>query len=121
MKAGAAHMVPLSARAVEILNQLPRKSAFVFPGRDSGRPIARSTISRLLPDGATAHGMRSCFRSWVLEQTSFPRELAELAQGHVAGDQTERAYRRGQAIERRRELMESWANYCENKKGPAEG
>ncbi len=68
MKAGVEHIVPLSARALQVLNQLPRSSALLFPGRDPRRPISPPQISRLLPAGATAHGMRSCFRDWCLEQ-----------------------------------------------------
>jgi integrase len=63
--------------------------------------------------GVTVHGFRSAFRDWCGEATSFPRELAEAALAHVAGDATERAYRRGDALEKRRKLMEAWANFCE--------
>jgi integrase len=61
----------------------------------------------------TVHGFRSSFRDWAGEATSFPRELAEAALAHVAGDATERAYRRGDALEKRRALMEAWAAFCE--------
>jgi hypothetical protein len=60
----------------------------------------------------TMHGFRSSFRDWCGEATSFPRELAEAALAHVAGDATERAYRRGDALEKRRGLMEAWAAFC---------
>jgi hypothetical protein len=65
----------------------------------------------------TMHGFRSSFRDWRGEATSFPRELAEAALAHVAGDATERAYRRGDALEKRRGLMEAWAAFCEPKAG----
>jgi integrase len=68
-------------------------------------------------DGVTVHGFRSAFRDWCGEVTSFPSELAEAALAHVAGDATERAYRRGDALEKRRKLMEAWANFCEPKAG----
>ena len=65
----------------------------------------------------TVHGFRSSFRDWVSEETHFPRELAEAALAHTVGDAVERAYRRGDALEKRRELMTVWANYLD---GPAQ-
>jgi hypothetical protein len=65
--------------------------------------------------GATVHGMRSSFRDWCGEETSFPREICEMALAHGLGDKTEAAYRRGDALARRRRLMEAWANFI----GPA--
>jgi integrase len=72
-------------------------------------------MHRLQIDGTTVHGFRSAFRDWCGESTSFPRELAEAALAHVAGDATERAYRRGDALEKRSTLMEAWAGFCEPK------
>jgi hypothetical protein len=63
----------------------------------------------------TVHGFRSSFRDWTGEVTTFPREVAEAALAHTAGDATEGAYRRGDALEKRRALMEAWASYCEPK------
>ncbi|MGY4469760.1 integrase [Bradyrhizobium sp. LB9.1b] len=63
-------------------------------------------------EGATVHGFRSSFRDWCGEETSFPREVAEAALAHAIGDQTEAAYRRGDALEKRRAMMVAWANYC---------
>ncbi len=57
------------------------------------------------------HGFRSAFRDWAGEKTVFPRDVAEMAIAHVVGDQTERAYRRGDALEKRRELMQAWAHF----------
>jgi len=59
----------------------------------------------------TVHGFRSSFRDWAGERTSFPRDVAEMALAHVVGDATERAYRRGDALERRRKLMEAWVAF----------
>ena len=64
------------------------------------------------PENITVHGFRSSFRDWCAEQTNFPREIAEAALGHVVGDSTERAYRRGDVLEKRRRLMEAWSAYC---------
>ena len=61
----------------------------------------------------TVHGFRSAFRDWAGERTNFPREIAEAALAHVVGDATERAYRRGDALEKRRALMDAWAAFCE--------
>lgn len=66
-------------------------------------------------DGLTTHGFRSSFRDWVGEATNFPREVAELSLAHRVGNSAERAYRRGDALEKRRALMESWADYCFSK------
>ena len=70
-------------------------------------------LRRMKVEGVTVHGFRSTFRDWCGEATSFPREIAEAALAHVAGDATERAYRRGDALEKRRTLMEAWAAFCE--------
>jgi integrase len=63
----------------------------------------------------TVHGFRSTFRDWCGDCTHYPREIAEAALAHTIGNATERAYRRGSALEKRRELMDAWANYCEPK------
>jgi len=65
----------------------------------------------------TAHGFRSTFRTWAREATSFPSEIAEAALGHVVRDKVERAYRRGDALDRRRELMERWAQFLDRPEG----
>jgi integrase len=61
---------------------------------------------------ATVHGFRSSFRDWCGNETNFPREIAETALAHVVGNATEQAYRRGDALEKRRALMDAWAEYC---------
>jgi integrase len=114
MKAGREHRVPLSARAMAILDRMAsiRTGDLVFPGQRRRRPLSGAAMGALVT-GATVHGFRSSFRDWAGEETSFPREIAEQALAHAAGDATERAYRRGDALEKRRGLMEAWANYCE--------
>ena len=123
MKAGRAHRVPLSARAIEILGEatkLKRDDGFVWPGPKDGRPLSNMAMAVLLnkrmdrPD-VTVHEFRSGFRDWAGNATSFPRELAEAALARAVGDETERAYRRGDALEKRRKLMDAWAAYCEPK------
>jgi integrase len=67
----------------------------------------------------TVHGFRSTFRDWCAEQTSFPREVAEAALAHSVKDKTEAAYQRGDIFDKRRKLMEQWAQYCLKGKGKA--
>ena len=75
--------------------------------------MAFEMLMRRMEAGAfTVHGFRSAFRDWAGDETSFPREVAEQALAHRVGDATERAYRRADALERRRKLMEAWASYC---------
>ncbi|MET4846922.1 tyrosine-type recombinase/integrase [Bradyrhizobium japonicum] len=116
MKGGREHRVPLVPRALEILKQMKkqRTSDIIFPGFRDNRPLSDMSLSavlRRLKVDATVHGFRSSFRDWAGDATDFPRELAEAALAHLVGDETERAYRRGDALARRRELMEAWAAY----------
>lgn len=118
MKAGRPHRVPLSTGALALLNELKAVSSceYVFPGQRAGRPLANMALHmqlRRMKCSYTPHGFRSSFRDWCGECTDYPREIAEQALAHVVGDMTERAYRRGDALERRRLLMEDWAAYCE--------
>jgi integrase len=123
MKAGREHRVPLSGRALAILETLAAATTgdFVFPGQRHGRALSATSLEMVLRrmkiGGATVHGFRSAFRDWAGETTSFPREIAEAALAHVSGDATERAYRRGDALEKRRGLMEAWAAFCEPGQG----
>jgi len=119
MKAGREHRVPLSERAVAILRQLAKITTgdFVFPGQRKDRPLSDKTMNRMLSqmkaDSITVHGFRSSFRDWAGNETSFPRDLIETALAHAIGDKAEQAYRRSDALEKRRKLMEAWAAYCE--------
>lgn len=74
-------------------------------------------LRRMNAGDITVHGFRSAFRDWCGEATNYPREVAEAALAHSVGDAVERAYRRGDALEKRRSLMEAWANYCEPRVG----
>jgi integrase len=106
--------VPLSRGAVDILRALPRNGEYIFPNK--GKPRGRNALAKVLGlvggSDATVHGMRSSFRTWTADCTTFPRELAEVALSHTVGDETERAYQRGELLERRRELMQAWDDYC---------
>jgi integrase len=118
MKAGREHRVPLSERAVMILNKMneARIGDYVFPGSVGNRPLsvmAMDMVLRRMGQDVTVHGFRSSFRDWAGNETHFPRELAEHALAHVMGDKAEQAYRRSDALEKRRPLMTAWAAYCE--------
>jgi integrase len=113
MKAAVEHRVPLSPRAVAIIESLSqyRSGDFVFPGHRIGCPIGATSIRKECPGAGTIHGFRSSFRDWAGNETNTPREVAEHALAHAIGDKAEQAYRRGDALEKRRPLMESWAVY----------
>lgn len=119
MKAGRSHRVPLSARAIEMLKVLraSKTGKLVFEGTKKDHPLSSMSMEMVLRrmkiDGVTVHGFRSSFRDWCGEATAFPREIAEAALAHVIGDKAEQAYRRGDALEKRRALMDAWANFCD--------
>jgi integrase len=121
MKAGREHRVPLSGRAMAILTRLAeaKTGEHIFSGQRPGKPLSPASLTmalrRLQINRATIHGFRSSFRDWAGNETHFPRELAEAALAHVIGDKSEQAYRRSDALEKRRTLMEAWADYCEPK------
>src|SRR5262249_19287104 len=121
-KAGRTHRVPLSDGSVALLKQVKevRTGDFVFPGRKPDRPLSNMSMEMILRrmriEDATMHGFRSSFRDWVGNETEFARELAEAALAHVVGDAAEQAYRRGDALEKRRALMQAWADYCDCKR-----
>ena len=121
MKAGREHRVPLSPRAVAILRKLEKVKTgeFVFPGQSRNKPLSNMAMEMVLRrmkiEDATVHGFCSSFRDWAGNVSNFPREIIEMALAHVIGDKAEQAYRRGDALEKRRKLMEAWAAYCEPK------
>jgi integrase len=115
MKSGREHRVPLSERAVAILRQQQerRESDFIFSGRAGALSnMSLLALLRVMGRAVTAHGFRSSFRTWAAERTNFPREMAEAALAHVIDDKTERAYQRGDLFEKRRRLMDAWAEFC---------
>jgi integrase len=120
MKATREHRVPLSAPACAIIETLStsRIGEFVFIGQQSEKALSSAAMEMLLrrmkAGDVTVHGFRSAFRDWVGNETQFPRELAEAALAHVIGDKAEQAYRRSDALEKRRVLMEAWANHCDS-------
>jgi len=119
MKAGLEHRVPLSSQALTLLQALPRLegSDHVFPGLRAGLSnMAMLKLLKSLSPGITVHGFRSTFRDWVSDATSYSGEIAEKALAHTIRDSTEAAYRRGDLLERRRELMQAWADFLDTTK-----
>ncbi len=117
MKMTRPHRVPLSPRALSILDAamgLDDGSGLIFPGTKQGRPLSDMTLSKLIKElGFTAdvHGFRTSFRTWAQERTNYPREVAEAALAHLSGDAVERAYARSDVFAKRRKMMEAWAAY----------
>lgn len=121
MKAGRQHRVPLSDAAIDVLKKLAciRANDWVFPGQRAGKHLSHvsmaNVLKRLQVKGATPHGFRSSFRDFAGNETNVPREVCEAALAHSVGDAAEQAYRREDALEKRRELMEQWAHYCSDR------
>lgn len=117
-KAGRAHRVPLSPAAMDVLRTMAQlgTSGYVFPGLRAAATLSDRSLSRVMHgaggQGATVHGFRSTFRDWVGETTNYPRELAEAALAHTFTAKVEAAYQRGDLLERRRQLMNAWAEFC---------
>lgn len=117
MKAKRIHRVPLTDRMLEILTaakELSTGSNYVFPGRSLKKPQSNMVFLKIIQAmkaKTTAHGFRSSFRDWASEATAFPREIAEMALAHTIENKVEAAYRRGDLLEKRREMMGEWSNY----------
>lgn len=111
MKAGRQHVVPLSNAALAVLEGCPTRDGLVFPGQRGGMlsDMSLSAVLKRMQVDATVHGFRSSFRDWVSETTRYPHEVAEMALAHTIPNATERAYRRGDLLEKRRALMDEWA------------
>ena len=115
MKAGREHRVPLSSRAVEVLNETKKLgSDFLFPGQRGGKlsGMAMAMLLRRMGHVVTVHGFRSSFRDWAAEMTAFPHEVCEMALAHTIANKAEAAYRRGDIFEKRRLLMDGWEEFC---------
>lgn len=126
MKAGKEHRVPLSPRAVAILEKTKRLGGkYLFPGGQSASNLsgmAMAMLLRRMKQDVTVHGFRSAFRDWAAECTGYSHEVAEMALAHTIGNAVERAYRRGDLFEKRRRLMADWGDFCAGKlQGSATG
>ena len=116
MKAGVEHRVPLSNAAVDLLTNLHKidGNPYVFPGMKRNKPLSDMAMLEMLRgmrDDVTVHGFRSTFRDWASETTLHPDTIVEMALAHTIKNKTERAYRRGDAFERRKALMQQWCDY----------
>ena len=118
MKGNREHRVPLMPRCVAIIAEMRaiQQGPYIFPGRHGDAPMWANAFAYLLRQmghgGITVHGFRSAFRDWAGERTNFPREVAEAALAHQVGTAVERAYRRADALEKRRKLMTAWGEFC---------
>jgi integrase len=119
MKAGKEHRVPLTKSAIRILLAQPRsdESGLVFRASRGGQlsDMAMTSVMRRMEVDAVPHGFRSTFRDWARERTNYPRDLAEQALAHSLDNKVEAAYRRGDALEKRRAMMQAWEDFCVNK------
>jgi integrase len=120
MKAGREHRVPLCTRGLTILEEMSRlrsgTNPFVFPGLRPGRPLSNMSMSMALRRKGlkvTVHGMRAAFRDWAGDLTTHPREMIEEALAHRVGSKAELAYRRSDALDRRRRIMEDWERFLD--------
>ncbi len=117
MKAKREHRVPLSGEALTVLERVRGLDAeIIFPGQKRGKGLSNMAMTQLMRrlghGDVTVHGMRSSFRDWAEERGGMPREIAELSLAHEVGNATERAYRRSDLLDKRRDLMGRWARFC---------
>lgn len=114
MKMGKAHTVPLSDKAIVLLESLPRLGQYIFTSSRGGSlcDVSLSKAPKVVGYNVTAHGFRSTFSTWAQECTSYEAEVVELALAHINSDATRAAYARSELIEKRRLLMNDWADYC---------
>jgi integrase len=114
MKKKKEFRVPLNSRAIAILRALPRTSALVFPnteGRSLNEDAMRQFLQNMVGNGYTVHGFRSSFSDWARDSTAYPRDVIEQALAHAIKDKSEAAYRRGDALDKRRPLMADWEKF----------
>ena len=116
MKAGRAHRIPLSEQVMLILQDMQqfKVNDFIFPGTKKGlsNMAMLQLLKRMGETGLTVHGFRSSFRDWAAETTSYPNEVVEMALAHTIKNQAEAAYRRGDLMEKRSQLMTDWQVFC---------
>lgn len=122
MKARRSHRVPLSEPALDVLrfmkalnDAMPVPTKYVFPGQKKGTCPSEATMlitMKRMGRIEVPHGFRACFRSYMAEQTSFQREVAEAALAHQIENKVEAAYQRGDYLDKRREMMIVWAEHC---------
>jgi integrase len=117
MKGNREHRVPLSPRALELLHALPRieGNPHLFVGQAQAalpHTAMGRQLRRLGRSDVTVHGFRSTFMDWAHERTAFPKVVIDMALAHTVGNKVEAAYRRGDLFDKRRKLMDAWAQFC---------
>jgi integrase len=126
MKVGKEHRVPLSDQAMDILRAAKKLKTgdFVFNGPKKGRPLSNMAFAALLKrmnrKDFVPHGLRSTFRTWAAEETTYPREVCEMALAHAVGNAVEQSYQRGDMFDRRKALMKDWGRFCDGLAGRRE-
>lgn len=124
MKAKREHRIPLSTRAVAILEEIKKQNSgtFIFPGWSGDKGLSNMAMLKALKDmgrtDLTVHGFRSTFRDWCAEATQYPREIAEAALAHTLTNKAEAAYFRSDLFEKRRSMMQDWCNYVSARPAP---
>ena len=116
MKAGRPHRVALSDEVVSLLEALPSREGYLFPSKGESRPLSNMAMTMCLRklgrEDITVHGFRSTFRDWAAEETHYQNHICEMALSHTVSSAVEAAYRRGDLLDKRRALMQDWANYA---------
>jgi integrase len=115
MEAGREHIVPLSDRAIAILELVPRTSAYIFPNQRGHKmsEAGMSSVLKRMKINVTVHGFRSSFSDWAAEKTTYQHAVREMALAHAISSAIERSYRRGDLLEKRARLMQDWAKFIE--------
>jgi integrase len=123
-KGGREHVVPLPDAAIAILRDMEeiRRGDYVFEGAKQARPLSPMSLLMLLRrmnrGDITSHGFRSTFRDWAAERTNYENHVVEMALAHAIPSAVEAAYRRGVLLDKRRQLMDEWAEYCATPSAP---
>jgi integrase len=122
MKASKPHEVPLTDRMIEILEvagSIKLDNGLIFPSQINGKALSNNTLRLALQKrpkvDATVHGMRSAFKDWAAETTGYANEVSEMALGHAISSKVEAAYRRGNLLTKRKQMMADWADYVAGK------
>ena len=120
MKAKITHRIPLTERCLEILEEaknISQGSDYIFYGYKKDKPLSENTFNKLIKElgyDVHTHGFRTSFKTWTQEKTSYSREVAEKQLAHSLSDKAEAAYARSELIEKRKELLNSWAHFLTN-------
>ncbi|QWF71606.1 hypothetical protein KEF85_03760 [Methylomonas paludis] len=116
MKVNRVHRVPLSSRAIEILELMQKFQCneFIFPGSKKGlsNMAMLQLLKRMGCDDLTVQGFQSTFRDWAAETTAYSNEVIEMALAHTIKNMPEAVYHRGDLLEKRSQLMSDWAEFC---------